>query len=70
MLAGYFSGRTSENAGYAKSNFRECPKGEVRRMLIPRTTVNKGKEKDRSVDAPVLLSIIRLLWELARTTRG
>jgi hypothetical protein len=49
MLAGYFSGRTSENAGYAKSNFRECPKGEVRRMLIPRTTVNKG-QREKSQD--------------------
>jgi hypothetical protein len=25
------------------SNFAECPKGEVRRILIPRTSVNKGK---------------------------
>jgi hypothetical protein len=24
------------------ANFRECPKGEVRRILIPRTWVNKG----------------------------
>jgi hypothetical protein len=23
-------------------NFRESPKGEVRRILIPRTSVNKG----------------------------
>jgi hypothetical protein len=31
------------------ANFREHPKGEVRRILIPRTTVNKGKKKGRSV---------------------
>ena len=28
---------------------------ELRRIPIPRTWLNKGKEKDRSVDAPVLL---------------
>src|SRR5215203_735719 len=33
--------RTSENSVYA--NFAESPKGEVRRILIPRTSVNKGK---------------------------
>jgi hypothetical protein len=26
-------------------NFAECPKGEVRRILIPRTSVNKGIRK-------------------------
>jgi hypothetical protein len=30
-------------------NFAESPKGEVRRILIPRTPVNKGKQKDRKV---------------------
>jgi hypothetical protein len=30
-------------------NFREYPKGEVRRIHIPRTRVNKGKKKGRSV---------------------
>jgi hypothetical protein len=29
-------------------NFRECPKGEVRRISIPRTQVNKGKRKGRA----------------------
>src|ERR687898_2698596 len=29
------------------ANFRECPKGEVRRIPIPRTRVNKAQ--DRSV---------------------
>jgi hypothetical protein len=29
--------------GTSDSNFRELRKGEVRRILIPRTTVNKGK---------------------------
>jgi hypothetical protein len=24
-------------------NFAECPKGEVRRILIPRTSANKGR---------------------------
>jgi hypothetical protein len=26
------------------ANFRECPKGEVHRISIPRTPVNKGNE--------------------------
>jgi hypothetical protein len=26
------------------ANFAECPKGEVRRIPIPRTLVNKGKK--------------------------
>ena len=26
-------------------NFREGPKGEVRRILLPRTPVNKGKRR-------------------------
>jgi hypothetical protein len=26
-----------------KFNFAECPKGEVRRIPIPRTPVNRGK---------------------------
>ena len=30
------------------SNFRECPKGEVRRIPIPRTPVNKVKKKGHS----------------------
>jgi hypothetical protein len=31
------------------------PGYELPRIPIPRTWVNKGKEKDRNVDAPVLL---------------
>jgi hypothetical protein len=31
-------------------DFRECPKGEVRRILIPRTSVNSGKKKGRGDD--------------------
>ena len=30
------------------ANFREIPKGEVRRILIPRTPVYKGMKKSRS----------------------
>src|SRR5918995_2353434 len=37
--------RTSENSVKWKSNFRESPKGEVRRIPIPRTWVNKGKRR-------------------------
>jgi hypothetical protein len=44
--------RTSENPQNA--NFVEFYKGEVRRIPIPRTTVNKGKKKGRSYDAPAL----------------
>jgi primase-polymerase (primpol)-like protein len=36
------------------AKFAECPKGEVRRITIPRTPVNKGKKKDRNCNAPVL----------------
>src|SRR5215211_4978330 len=32
----------------SRANFRESPKGEVRRIPIPRTWVNKGKKKGRS----------------------
>src|SRR5829696_923854 len=42
--------RTSENS--VKAKFAESPKGEVRRILIPRTPVNKGKQKDRSLEMP------------------
>jgi hypothetical protein len=37
--------RTSENSVKWKSNFRECPKGEVLRIPIPRTPVHKGKKR-------------------------
>jgi hypothetical protein len=34
--------------GYkGRCNFGECPKGEVRRIPIPRTSMDKGKIKDR-----------------------
>src|SRR5918995_5017748 len=39
--------RTSENS--VKEKFAECPKGEVRRILIPRTRVNKGKREGRGL---------------------
>ena len=39
--------RTSQNSGY--TNFVESPKGEVRRILIPRASVNKGKKKGRAL---------------------
>src|SRR5215208_1073488 len=54
--------------GYA--DFRELRQHEVRRTLLLRGWVNKGKKKDRGCYAPVLLSVIRLLWALATTTRG
>jgi len=34
-----------------EGNFRESPKGEVRRILIPRTTVNKGRKKRERAEA-------------------
>jgi ribosomal protein L13E len=37
---------TSENS--LKAKFAECYKGEVRRIPIPRTPVNKGKKKSRA----------------------
>src|SRR5215207_3492911 len=36
-------------------NFGEPRRGEVRRISLPRTRVNKGKKKGRSVVAPPLL---------------
>src|SRR5215207_7720798 len=33
-------------------NFAESPKGELRRISIPRTPVNKGKKKGRGLTAP------------------
>src|SRR5215211_697582 len=36
---------TSMRGYKAWRNFRESPKGEVRRILIPRTPVNKGIKK-------------------------
>ena len=47
MLGGCSSGRTSENSVNRKFNFRECPKGEVRRIPILSTLVHKGKKKGR-----------------------
>jgi hypothetical protein len=41
---------TSEN--YFNANFGECPKGELRRIPIPRTPVNKGKKKAGTFDSP------------------
>ena len=38
------------------TNFREGPKGEVRRIYIPRTSVNKGKKEGRGCYASVLAS--------------
>jgi hypothetical protein len=34
------------------ANFAECPKGEVPRIHIPRTPVNKGNRKGRGIVAP------------------
>src|SRR5215208_4672227 len=45
--------RTSEKAG--KRNFRESPKGEVRRIPIPRTSVNEGKRKGWVLRDPALM---------------
>jgi hypothetical protein len=36
------------------ANFGELRKGEVRRILIPRTPVNKGKRKGRALEGPAL----------------
>jgi hypothetical protein len=40
--------RTAENCVKRKFNFRESPKGELRRKSIPRTPVNRGKREARS----------------------
>jgi hypothetical protein len=46
----------------AAAQLPRTPKGELRRISLPRTWVNKGKKKDRSYyDVPVLPSVIRLL---------
>jgi hypothetical protein len=36
------------------ANFGESPKGEVRRISIPRTRMNKGKKKGRGMEALAL----------------
>src|SRR5215217_1590273 len=48
--------RTSENSVNRKFNFAEFYKGEVRRIPIPRTSVNKGINKGRMppLEAPLL----------------
>src|SRR5688500_12106440 len=43
--------RTSENSVKRKSNFRESPEGEVRRIPLLGTSVNKGKKEGRHVPA-------------------
>jgi hypothetical protein len=50
----HFFLRTSENSVYA--NFAESPKGELRRIPIPRTSVNKGKRKGRGYSPQPSLS--------------
>ena len=56
--------------GYkAWRNFRESPKGEVRRIPIPRTPVNKGKRKDQSYYAPALPSCFLLILALGLAAR-
>ena len=39
------TGEPSENSVNRKFNFRESPKGELRRIPLPRTSVNTGKKK-------------------------
>jgi hypothetical protein len=39
------------------ANFRELRNGEVRRISIPRTSVNKGKKKGQSYNAPAQLRL-------------
>jgi hypothetical protein len=41
----------------ALRNFRESPKGEVRRILKPRSSVNRGQERGpRLLETPALCS--------------
>ena len=47
-------------------NFGECPKGEVRRIPIPRTSVNRGKEKDRGGQTLLLLLVAGNFLPLAQ----
>jgi hypothetical protein len=37
-------------------NFRESPKSEVRRITIPRTSVNKGEKKGALVTCAAIVS--------------
>src|ERR687898_1512890 len=50
------SARTSENSVYA--NFRESPKGEVRRIPIPGSWMNKGKSRLGLLLAPAFGRIV------------
>jgi hypothetical protein len=52
-------------------NFREFYKGEVRRIPIPRTPLNKGKKKGRSYYArPFLLRLYGDLGAMIRSRLG
>ena len=46
----------------------ECPKGEVRRIHLPGTWVNKGKKKDRRSYAPALETV--LVAAVGATVKG
>ena len=54
--------------GYERwRNFRECPQGELRRIHLPRTSVNKGRRQDQSYYVWPCLLLILALGLAART---
>ena len=55
---GYFSARDAHRCwtGAMRANFREFAEGEVRRIPLPRTWVNKGKREGPTLYEPTLLA--------------
>src|SRR5215216_7517288 len=61
--------RTSENSVKWKSNFRECPKGEVRRIPIPRRWVNNSGQDSSPIHSGLLQCLVGKTIGDARRTR-
>ena len=61
MPGGYFlAGRTSQNPVKRKPNFRELRYGEVRRINLPRTRVNRGQDNGRSDETLDIAAVTHL----------
>jgi hypothetical protein len=52
----YARAQSTSGTKEAPTDFAEFPKGEVRRIPLPRTWVNKGKEKGQGCYTPALLA--------------
>src|SRR5829696_6718158 len=61
--------RTSENSVKWKSNFRECPKGEVRRISILRRWVNNSGQDSSPIHSGLLRCLVGKTIGGTRRTR-